>query len=46
MHNAAVPNLGKIGVLVALESEAAGGRAGSRSASRSRCTSPRRSRWR
>jgi translation elongation factor EF-Ts len=45
MHTAAAPNLGKIGVLVALESEASADVLG-RSASRSRCTSPLLSRWR
>jgi elongation factor Ts len=45
MHNAAAPNLGKIGVLVALESKPAP-MCWSRWASRSRCTSPPRSRWR
>ena len=46
VHNAAAPGLGKIGVLVALESSADGRRRCRRSASRSRCTSPRPIRWR
>jgi elongation factor Ts len=45
MHNAASPNLGKIGVLVALESDAAADVL-EPWASRSRCTSPLPSRWR
>lgn len=45
IHNAASPGLGKIGVLVALESEASE-RCSRRSASSSRCTSQRRSRRR
>jgi elongation factor Ts len=45
MHNAAATNLGKIGVLVALESKPAP-TCWSRWASRSRCTSPPLSRWR
>jgi elongation factor Ts len=46
MHNAQAAGLGKIGVLVALESEARRRQCSSRSASSWRCTSPRRSRRR
>jgi elongation factor Ts len=45
VHNAAAPGLGKIGVLVALESKPAS-TCSSRSASSWRCTSPPPSRWR
>ena len=45
IHNAAAPGLGKIGVLVALESDA-DAETLPRSASRSRCTSPLPSRSR
>ena len=45
VHNAAAPGLGKIGVLVALESGADAARS-RRSASSSPCTSPRPTRWR
>jgi elongation factor Ts len=46
VHTAAAPGLGKIGVLVALESAADQGGAAGIWASSSRCTSPRPTRWR